>query len=216
MCETEIVPDFCTCGAQLPPDARFCHKCGKPQFEMVEVEPEEPVAPPVPVVQIEPQPPPAPLDVGFRNPVAVRIGLVVALLSFVASALSGPILVLPLFWLLAAGFLSVYLYRRRTGSSLSLRSGARMGWMTGLFAFIILLVMLTTVVVAVSNPSMAAELLSQMRARGADVNAEHMVEAFQNPSGIAEILLVSFVVFTLFPTLGGAIGAKFLTGRPSR
>src|SRR5689334_2027095 len=23
--------DFCTCGAQLPEDARFCHRCGKPQ-----------------------------------------------------------------------------------------------------------------------------------------------------------------------------------------
>src|ERR1700751_3927993 len=23
----------CTCGAQLPDDARFCHRCGKPQFE---------------------------------------------------------------------------------------------------------------------------------------------------------------------------------------
>ena len=31
--------DFCTCGAELPPDALFCHKCGKPQREIVEPEP---------------------------------------------------------------------------------------------------------------------------------------------------------------------------------
>jgi hypothetical protein len=83
--------------------------------------------------------------------VAVRIGLLVALLSFFASALSGPVLILPLIWLLAAGFLSVYLYRRRTGFVLSPASGARMGWMTGLFAFLILLVLLTTIVLVVSD-----------------------------------------------------------------
>ena len=33
VCQTEIVLEFCTCGAQLPPDARFCHKCGKPQYD---------------------------------------------------------------------------------------------------------------------------------------------------------------------------------------
>jgi hypothetical protein len=37
-----------------------------------------------------------------------------------------------------------------------------------------------------------------------------MVEAFRSPSGIIQIVLVSFVVFTLFPTLGGVLGAKLL------
>jgi len=32
--------EFCSCGAQLPPDALFCHKCGKPQRELVAPEPE--------------------------------------------------------------------------------------------------------------------------------------------------------------------------------
>src|SRR5258706_16455256 len=31
--DTRVVPERCTCGAQLPPDALFCHKCGKPQRE---------------------------------------------------------------------------------------------------------------------------------------------------------------------------------------
>ena len=48
---------------------------------------------------------------------------------------------IPLVWLrlpiafVAAGFLAVYLYSRRTGQMLSLRSGARMGWITGIFSF---------------------------------------------------------------------------------
>ena len=33
------MPEFCSCGAQLPPDALFCHKCGKPQRDIVEPDP---------------------------------------------------------------------------------------------------------------------------------------------------------------------------------
>ena len=33
-----IMPEFCTCGAELPPDARFCHRCGKPQREETALE----------------------------------------------------------------------------------------------------------------------------------------------------------------------------------
>jgi hypothetical protein len=149
-------------------------------------------------------------EVGFGNPQAVRIGLVVALLSFFASALSGGIVVLPFVWLVGAGFLSVYWYRRRTGQSLSVGSGARMGWMTGLFAFVILLILLIFLVLAVSDPGIASKLMAEMRARGADVSGDTMMEAFRSPGGIMQIVLVSFVVFTLFPTLGGVLGATLL------
>ena len=45
------MPDFCTCGAQLAPDSLFCHKCGKPQRDIVTPEPppaevSAPAAPP--------------------------------------------------------------------------------------------------------------------------------------------------------------------------
>lgn len=167
--------------------------------------------------------PPPIAPVGFGNPQAVRIGLVVALFSFLALVLSGnvvvpsgvPVLsfVLPIFWLAGAGFVSVYLYHRRTGQSLTWGSGAHMGWMTGLFAFVIVLVVLTTIVLAVSDPTMASKLLADMKARGADVSAETMFEAFRNPTSIVQIVLLSFVLFTLFPTLGGALGGM-LFGRP--
>lgn len=210
VCETRIVPEFCTCGAQLPPDARFCHKCGKPQFEMPEPEPEE-----VPIEAIRDElakaPPPPP--VGFGNPQAVRIGLWVGLLGFFTSVLSAPVVLLPMVCLLGAGFLSVYLYVRRTGQILSLRSGARMGWMTGLFAFVVVLVALTTIVLAVSDPNIASKLVAEVRARGTDINAQAMFEAFHNPWAIVQTVAITFVFFTVLPTLGGALGAKLL-GRP--
>ncbi len=173
---------------------------------MLQLEPEE-VKPPA---RVEPvKPPPLP-EVGFGNPQAVRIGLMVALLSFFASMLSGGIVILPFVWLVGAGFLSVYWYGRRTGQWLTMGSGARMGWMTGLFAFVILLVLLTTLVLAISDPGIASKLIAEMKARGADVTGETVMEAFRSPGGIVQIVLVSFVVFTVFPTLGGALGAKLL------
>ena len=72
------MPEFCTCGAQLPPDALFCHKCGKPQRDIVtpEIEPntypaavEASVAPPPPAPRLQP------LPLNFHNPIAVRIAL---------------------------------------------------------------------------------------------------------------------------------------------
>ena len=82
MCQTEVVPEYCTCGAQLPPDARFCHKCGKPQydyeasFEEAEPEPEPAAAQPT---LPELQPLRIPTDISFHNGLAVRIGFIAAM-----------------------------------------------------------------------------------------------------------------------------------------
>lgn len=210
-CETEGVPAYCTCGAELPPDARFCHKCGKPQFEELQPEPEaQPEVAPAPPIALPPQPPP----ISFRNPLAVKIGLFVALLAFFASALSGQFFLsqfLPLFWMIAAGFFSVYLYGRRTGQSLTLRGGARIGWITGVFAFVIAMVLITMIVVAISDSSVAAALTEQLKARGAEAQASTMIEAFRKPDGIAQILLTFFLICGILPTIGGLLGAKLLS-----
>ena len=47
--------EFCTCGAELPPDALFCHKCGKPQREISAHVEEEPAVS-VPVEMAVPPP----------------------------------------------------------------------------------------------------------------------------------------------------------------
>ena len=67
------MPEFCTCGAQLPPDALFCHKCGKPQRELIAPEFHVPehaeFAPPPAAPPLSPEA----LPMNFRNPVALRI-----------------------------------------------------------------------------------------------------------------------------------------------
>jgi hypothetical protein len=202
------VPEFCTCGAQLPPDARFCHKCAKPQRE-------EPAAQPVPEqapAEVPPTPP-VPPTIDFRNPVAVRVGFLAALLANLLNALPYLILGCPL-WLLAAGFLCVYLYNRRTGQSLSVRSGARMGWITGVFSFVIFTVFFTfSFIMAVRSGTLVnREQLSQIPFLQG--NLDQVIELMQSPVGLALnltfSLIILFVLFILFATAGGALAARVL------
>src|ERR1035441_10890718 len=110
------MPDFCTCGSQLPPDALFCHKCGKPQRDILMSE-----APAAEIPASATQPPPRPMDatgprLTFHDQVAVRIAVYVGVAATVLS------LILPLVNWLAAGVFAVYIYRRRTGRLLDVRS----------------------------------------------------------------------------------------------
>src|SRR6185369_5619519 len=101
------MPEFCNCGAQLPPDARFCHKCGKPQGESES-------APAVLVDAPLPADAPAPMPLTFANPVAVRIGFFVASIAALLTLI--PFLNYAfVLWLVGAGFFSVVFYKRRTG-----------------------------------------------------------------------------------------------------
>jgi len=51
----------------------------------------------------------------------------------------------------------------------------------------------------------------QLHARGMpDAATEQMLNIFHTPSGLSTALAVSFVLFTILPAFGGAIGAKLL------
>lgn len=203
------MPDFCTCGAQLPEDARFCHKCGKPQRDeplLVEEQPEVVIAP-------LPPPPAEPPPISFRNPAAVRValatGVPVVLLTGLLSAVAGALtIVVPL----AGGFFAVYLYRRRTGERITVLAGARLGWISGIVVFAILTVLLTVMVLMLSQPDFVQSMRDQM-AKMSSVSQEDLtkgIELLRTPSGLGLALLDAFVTYTLLTALGGAVGAKFL------
>jgi len=209
------VPEFCTCGAQLPPDARFCHKCGKPQYDyMPAIEEAEEAPTPQPTALPELQPVRFPADIGFHNGLAVRIGFIAAMGAVMISLFPIPLpfVRLPLAFLLA-GFLAVFLYSRRTGQTLSIRSGARMGWITGIFSFTLVTILFTVIMVAVSSQGgLVQQLRSQLPAN--DARADMIQQAFSSPAMIAGVvvlyLILFFVVFTALPIIGGALGAKVL------
>lgn len=215
MRQTECVQEYCTCGARLVPEARFCHKCGRPLFDWTP--PEEPAEASAPAPAPALAPPP---EIGFHNRTAVRTGLLVAVATSVIISLPMPMylnLIWMLGWLTASGFLAVYFYERRTGQQLTVRQGARMGWMAGLFSFAIATILFTVTVLAISRRSSLAEFYrDRLTAQGAPANldVEQMIEILERPAGLASLIFVSllmmFLLLTLLPTLGGAMGAKVL------
>ena len=203
------MPDVCTCGAQLPPDARFCHKCGKPQRQELPVEPAEPEANEGTAPPSSPPAVPAP-PLSFRNPIAVRVALLTA--GLVCLTMMIPVVnLLSFVWLLAAGTFSVWVYRRRTGQRLTVRGGARMGWITGVMSFALLTILFTLSVVAIQRAGGLAVLKDRLNDLAVQQSAlDEAAKILQSPVEILKSLVVMFIVITLACTAGGALGAKLL------
>jgi hypothetical protein len=194
------MPDFCTCGAQLPPDALFCHKCGKPQRDIVVP---ETLPPPPPPAAVEPPPAVSRLQaapLNFHNPVAIRIALSVAVVATL-------LFFLPYLNWMGAGFFAVFLYRRRTGALLNMESGVRMGWMTGILMFGMMALLLTLSMLifqaAGGIGAVQAELKNSVDPRMIDA-----LKQLQSGPGVARLLIQLFVFMTLLSMAGGALGAK--------
>jgi len=216
---TVIVGEYCTCGVKLPPDARFCHKCGKPQYDEPLFHPsvQEPEPEGAPAAAV-----PAPVagkgGINFHNSVAVRVGFMAAGIMTLLLAFPIPSFLAAIWQLVllpAGGFFSVYLYGRRTGEAISVRAGARMGWITGVFCFAIMTVFFTVSVIQIAThdglPAFFREMVSQ---RGTPDLMNQFNEILNSPSGVAALLfgmlLVFFVMLTVLPVVGGALGAKVL------
>jgi len=198
------MPEFCTCGAQLPPDALFCHKCGKPQRDIVEAEP----APPPPQVAAA-LPAPPPLAVNFQNRVAVRIAFIVAVSATILSFI-------PFLNWAAAGFFAVFLYRRRTGSLLNVGAGVQMGLMTGVLMCGFFAVLFTAQQLpAALNGRLGSLLQEQLKnLPSQDPLVQQMMNFIQSGPGLAAVLVASllmmFLMIICLSMAGGALGAKMV------
>jgi hypothetical protein len=193
------MPEFCSCGAQLPPDSLFCNKCGKPQREVVAAEPE----PESDAALLPPPPPPvvvAPPPLNFHNLVAIKIAFMMAVLATLMSFL-------PYVNWLAAGFFAALMYRRRTGHLLNLESGLRLGWMTGMLMFVIIMVIFTASMALISAAGGLAALPAEVKA-AVDPRVQEMFKTLQSAPAVAQFLVMLFVFITLFSMAGGALGAK--------
>ena len=193
------MPEFCSCGAQLPPDSLFCNKCGKPQREVVAPEPE----PETDAALLPPPPAPAPVappPLNFHNLVAIKIAFMMAVLATLMSFL-------PYVNWLAAGFFAALMYRRRTGYLLNLESGLRLGWMTGMLMFVIIMVIFTASMALISAAGGLAALPAEVKA-AVDPRVQEMFKTLQSAPAVAQFLVMLFVFITLFSMAGGALGAK--------
>jgi hypothetical protein len=206
------MPDFCTCGAQLPDDALFCHKCGKPQREIIQ--PETPTinfgtAVPAPMdAQLAPPPRPQPMPLNFHNATAVRIALVAALGATVLLKL------LLLNWL-GAGFLAAYFYYRKTGYRPDVAAGVKIGWITGLIAYGLLAIIVTAQMVPlVMSGNLGKALVEEMKSAALQDPAKFQEAAkmvADNPGAVVFLFLgMLFVLVTCLSMAGGALGAKLV------
>jgi hypothetical protein len=106
-------------------------------------------------------------------------------------------------WWLVAGLCAVLLYRRLTGLSLSVGAGARLGSITGVLAFLSLVIILG-VMLALKGNDAFQEALKQNPAAS---------QALNDPSSV--VLASLFVLMLLFAIVvgtcaaGGALGARF-------
>ncbi|MBI3665369.1 MAG: hypothetical protein HY236_03960 [Acidobacteria bacterium] len=187
---------FCSCGAELPDQA------DQPREEP------QPAAAPQAFTAIPPV-------INFGNPIAVRVALLCA-------SISGLLNLIPFvsfgccLWVLGAGFFSVFLYGRRTGLLLSVRDGARLGWITGLFTFVIGIVFTSLAFVATRSGGGLRDALRQVMEKmpAQDAAARQMMEFMASPAGLAFFLLIyivmAFLVVVSLAIAGGALGAKVM------
>ena len=219
--------EFCTCGTRLVPDALFCHRCGRPLRPLLkEEEPaeEEQPAEPEPVasapdrVLLSVSGPPEAVPVEMRNRIAVRSALVAAalsqlllnllpVLSFVP-VLGGTLVLLGFFVLiLGGGWYASFLFQRRSGEPASLRSGARLGWICGIFSFVICTIFFSLSALALVNSSSALEANRKNAAAlglPADV-MDQMMSVIRNPFALVLLLFFLFFLLTAMSSLGGLL-----------
>jgi len=198
------MPDYCTCGTQLVENARFCHRCGRPTFEP---EPEQ-APPPLPPRQPTLQEKLAQLPVNFGNPIALRVAFLMSL-GITLLQMIPVVQMLFLIWWPAAGWGAVMLYRKITGLVLSVRSGARLGSITGIMVFACLAAR-----IALGFLVDGKEQLDQMVKQD-----PRLTEFAKDPQALAGGMLIGFVfLFALVVgscATGGALGARRLARKAS-
>ncbi len=153
----------------------------------------------------------APVPLGFRNPIALRVGLLAA--ALVCLTMMIPVVqYMSILWWLGAGYLSVWIYKRRTGQRLNVRGGARMGWITGLLSCGLLTLLFALLMVAIQQAGGLEALKSGLKDFAVQQSrVDEAIKVLQNPLAILRSLLEMFVLLTLTCTAGGALGAKILS-----
>jgi hypothetical protein len=121
--------------------------------------------------------------------------------------------------MLAAGALSVVLYRRRNpAANLTPGVGARLGAVSGALGFGIFAILTSIeMVVFRSGGQLRAALIEavqQSAARSSDPQAQQLLEYLKTPQGLALVmvlgLIVMFLAFLALSGLGGALCAALL------
>lgn len=205
------------CGAAVDAGRAFCPQCNAPQIR---------VAVPEPVV---PEPVAAGEQVVSSGAASAPTlpGRIEWSHAFRASALAGIIssvlMVFPrgafIFGMVAAGVLSVVLYRRRRPSTeLTPGMGARLGALGGVVTFTIFAVLSAVAALLFGGGAEirkgVMDAINQAAARNPDAQAQQAIEMFKTPAGMAFLMVAGMVLvlvaFLVLSSLGGALGAAMM------
>ena len=205
------------CGATVEDGVAFCPHCNAPQIRIAGAEAIAQPGETSEVAAAQPTsyagaPPATGIQWAQALPSAALAGLVAAILMIVPFGAFG-------LGMLAAGALSVAIYRRRNpAANLTPALGARLGAVSGALGFGIFAILTSVeMVVFRSGGQLRAALLEavqQSAARSSDPQAQQLLEYLKTPQGLALVmilgLIVMFVAFLVFSSLGGALGAALL------
>jgi hypothetical protein len=179
------------------------------ELTMEPAEETAPAPPPLPAAAAKPVIALAQLPVSFSNPVAIRVAFLMALATFPVELMPG-LSFLILLWWMAAGCFAVLLYRRLTGSALSVRAGARLGSITGVLSFVGIAIVFTVSMLFMGNEfSAQMDLAAKANPAAAQLIHDPMMMFLALLIGLA--MMAAAVVGLC--AAGGALGARFFTAR---
>jgi hypothetical protein len=149
--------------------------------------------------------------VDFRNPVAVRVAFPVALGATVLSMIP----ILGVFLWGASGCFAAILYQRRTGVALNVKSGMRMGWITGVMVFALTALISSISLLSASSSGGLSEIFRQQLKNPSDPKVQEALKLIETAPGMAIVLafglITLFVLTTMLSMAGGALGAKWFS-----
>jgi len=199
------------CGASVEDGTPFCRRCNAPQIRVAGPEPLAPAAP-TPEAAIENYTSYAPSST-LEWPQALSSAGIAVLATIV-------LIVITPFGLgtLPAGFLCVVLYRRRRPAThLTVGMGARLGALTGGMSFAVIATILALWTAFRSGKEIHDAILNRIQqyaAQSSYPQVQQVIDLLNTPEGFTFFmifsLIMTFIAFTIFSSLGGAIGASLL------
>jgi len=206
------------CGANVEDGTPFCPRCAAPQIRVAGPEPTPPAIP-APEVAIDQYASHAPLPSAFEWSQALLSAGIALLVAIVIMGLSRSTAL----GMVAAGFLSVMLYRRRCPlANVTAGMGARIGALTGLLGFGFVAATLAVWTGLRSGKEIHdtfLNLFQQSAGPTSDPRVQQVLEMFNTSEGFTLIIVLSLIMtlvaFLIFSSLGGTIAA-FLLHRKER
>ncbi len=196
----------------------FCPSCGAPQIRVHPSLADSAATPPLPpgtpgniqpaAIPVMAGTPRVDWSVAFKA--AALLGLLAGIPSSLRFVSAGCCL-----WVIGGGALAVMMYRKwKPGALVTAGMGARIGAVTGFFAFVFWLLFQVVVVSARGTGEFRRQLMQQMQeaaAKNPDPNAQRVMQQMSTPEGVAilvtAMVVVVLVAFIIFGVIGGAVGA---------